>query len=126
MLSQEARNTLQKVSGKLDKSFYAELTKGLLTTPQPGLALDIGIKEYEKLFLQARSYKDRKVLFTKIVQMYLWKEDYDGLKKFIRMHYMEFAKDEEVLKLVLKSALATGDPFFAREIAEGIKKEVLK
>ncbi len=124
--NKEARDTLQKVSGKLDKSFYAELTKGLLTTPQPVLALNIGIKEYEKLFLQARSYKDRKVLFTKIVQMYLWKEDYDGLKKFIRMHYMEFAKDEEVLKLVLKSALATGDPFFAREIAEGIKKEVLK
>ncbi len=124
--NKEGRSIIQKLSGKLDKSFYAELTRGLLTTPQPGLALNIGIKEYEKLFLQARSYKDRKVLFTKIVQMYLWKEDYDGLKKFIRMYYMEFAKDEEVSKLVLKSALATGDPTFAREIAEGIKKEVLK
>lgn len=127
--NKEGRSIIQKLSGKLDKGFYAELTRGLLTTPQPGLALNIEIielKEYEKLFLQARSYKDRRVLFTKIVQMYLWKEDYDGLKKFIRMYYMEFAKDEEVSKLVLKSALATGDPTFAREIAEGIKKEVLK
>ncbi len=79
-----------------------------------------------ELYKKDLSKKDRKALFMEIVQMYIWKGEYDSMKEFIRLHYMEFVNDEEVLKFVLRSALATGDSAFVREIAEGIKSEVLK
>lgn len=124
--NKKGTDILRILSNKIDKIFYEEITISLLTTEQTDIATNIQIQDYKKLFLQSRNYRDRKALFMKIVQMYLWKGEYNSVKEFIRLHYMEFSKDEEVLKFVLKSALATGDSAFAREIAEGIKREVLR
>lgn len=124
--NKKSMQLLESLSKKLDTDFYKRVTQFMLQTEQQAWTNSIHIEEYRKLFSHAKTYHERKVLFTKIVRLYLWKGDYQGLKNFISSYYKEFAKDEEVAKLVLKASLATGDAIFAKDVAEGIKEELLR
>lgn len=88
-------------------------------------------KEYEKayrlylkLFNEAKSEKEKKELFVKITDTLLAQGNYDELKIFLQNNYKPYISDPVMAKLILKSALATGDPKFAYTIAKDIKEAI--
>lgn len=56
------------------------------------------------------------------IEMCLWAQKYTLAKKLINKYATSFPEDYEFNNFILKSALATGDPFFAAEIAEKLSK----
>ncbi len=80
------------------------------------------------LFLleKERNFNKKKEYFKKTLEIAMYSKNYRLVKETIRKNYKNFLQDREMVKFILKSALATGDPKFAHEIALEIKNEVLK
>lgn len=85
-------------------------------------ALNVYMQDFEK----ERNKKRRKEIFKKIVQILLWKQDYEKVRYFLRQEYPSLIDDKETAKFVLKTALATGDIKLANEIARDLKKRYLE
>ncbi len=51
------------------------------------------------------------------IEVALWHEDYQEVKRLVRSHGRRFLGDDEMAEFVLNAALATGDTAFARKIA---------
>ncbi|MEJ5173210.1 MAG: hypothetical protein WHT47_05800 [Hydrogenothermaceae bacterium] len=79
---------------------------------------------YLQLFNSSKDFEIRKKLFIEAINILLASKDYESMKQFISENYAEFLKDKETAKFVLKSALATGDPKFAYNIALDIKRSL--
>ena len=56
------------------------------------------------------------------IEVALWHEDYQEVKRLIRSYGRRFLGDDEMAEFILNSALATGDTTFARKIALNILK----
>ncbi|WP_299238424.1 tetratricopeptide repeat protein [Sulfurihydrogenibium sp.] len=89
-------------------------------------------KQYEKalnIYLAQLNMKKnalkRREYFKKAVEIALWSKNFELAKNIIFKHYKEFLNDIEMMKFVLKSSLATGDPKFAYKIALDIKQRVI-
>lgn len=124
--SEEGKLLLEKYKAMMGELLYAEvlarIEPSMLTPVQVGEVME----EYMKLFMTTQDYEERKQLFMKIVQMYLWKENYAGAKAFIAKHYGPFIRDKEVALFILKSALAIGDTFFTQRMALEVKKVFIR
>ncbi len=90
-------------------------------------------KDYSKainycLYFLEREKKidNKKEYFKKALEIAMSIKRYDIAKEVIRNNYKNFLHDKEMVKFILKSALATGDPKFAYEVASEIKNEVIK
>jgi tetratricopeptide (TPR) repeat protein len=68
----------------------------------------------------------RKEYFKEAVEIALWIKNFELAKNIIYKYYKEFLNDREMMKFVLKSSLATGDPKFAYKIALDIKQRVIE
>ena len=68
----------------------------------------------------------RKEYFKEAVEIALWIKNFELAKNIIYKYYKEFLNDREMMKFVLRSSLATGDPKFAYKIALDIKQRVIE
>ena len=70
------------------------------------------------------SKQDRKGLIRKAIEYSLGTGNYSLAKKLISRHATSFVSDKDFTNFIIRSALATGDPEFAGEIAERIARAV--
>lgn len=124
--SEEGKLLLEKYRNVMGESLYIEVLIRMRPDVFTSAQVEKLMEDYMKLFMNARSYEERKKLFKSIVHMYLWKKDYAGVKSFIAKYYREFIRDKEMSLFILRSALATGDNLFAREVAQRIKEEFVR
>lgn len=117
---------LEKQKKFIGEALYQNIITKLTTEVVASANTPIAIIEYTELFKKTKDYSERKKLFRKIVQLYLWSGDYQGLKVFISTYYKEFIRDKELARFILKSSMETGDTNFAQEIAKDIKEVYLK
>ena len=104
---------------------------------------DLWLKQLTDLYLYQKQYEKalniyltqlnmeknplkRKEYFKKAVEIALWSKNFELAKNIISKHYKEFLNDREMMKFVLKSSLATGDPKFAHKIALDIKQRIIE
>ena len=104
---------------------------------------DLWLKQLTDLYLYQKQYEKalniyltqlnmgknplkRKEYFKKAVEIALWSKNFELAKNIISKYYNEFLNDREMMKFVLKSSLATGDPKFAYKIALDIKQRVIE
>ncbi len=68
--------------------------------------------------------KSRKLLIKYAINLSIWKQDYKKAKDIILRYYLNYLDDVDFTHFILKSALATGDPYFAGYIAKKIAKSL--
>ncbi|MCS7262871.1 MAG: hypothetical protein N3C13_00865 [Aquificaceae bacterium] len=132
---EKREENLQYLRRAFGEAVYAQVLSGL-SAPQPtadGVVLQAPpvelstlLEEQKRLFVNSRSYAQRKALFKKILELYFARQDYEGARAFMLSHYREFAKDTDMALYVLKSAHATGDPRLAWEVAKELKEVHLR
>lgn len=124
--SKEGKLLLEKYKDIMGESLYAEILIRMEPRMVTSAQMENLLEKYMELFMTTKDYNERRKLFINIVQMYLWKGDYEGAKAFIDKYYGEFINDKEMALFILKSALATGDTFFAQKIAQNIKEKFVR
>lgn len=112
-----------KVLDKKNENFYNKKILDLYLIKKDYLkALNYCLLLLEK----EKNLNNKKEYFKRALEIAMYIKKYDIVKETIRKNYKNFLQDKEMIKFILKSALATGDPKFAHEIALAIKDEVLK
>jgi tetratricopeptide (TPR) repeat protein len=113
---------LYETDTKIRDLWLKQLTDLYLYQKQYEKALNIYVAQ---LNLEKNPLK-RKEYFKKAVGIALLSKNFELAKNIIYKYYNEFLNDREMMKFVLKSSLATGDPKFAYKIALDIKQRVIE
>ncbi len=85
------------------------------------------ILDIQEIIEETLKKKDKKMLIKLAIQYALAMKKLDLAKKLIDEYALAFPNDYAYITFIIKSALATGDPFFARKISlkimRGLKNE---
>lgn len=77
-----------------------------------------------KIMAISRGDEERKNYIKKVIEYAIWIQNYELAKQLISAYATDYTNDEEFTKFILKSALSTGDPEFAAEIARRILSKI--